>query len=184
MGPFGRVVCFLSLFAMSASSANIPAFKKCVNGYLKTSKSPKLTLLYGDVYGDAMYQTFQQRIFNTRFTWQKPAVIAFPVSNTDVSALIKCANKAALRYVARDGGHSYEGLSSLNNGMVIDLSKIIFVNVNKAARLATIGAGQRLGPVYRALFEQGGFMIPGGTCIAVGVSGLTLGAPALARIPM
>ena len=57
----------------------------------------------------------------------------------------------------------------------IDLQMGIVIDA--PARTAVIGAGQRLGPRYLALAASG-FYLPAGTCIGVGISGLTLGGGA------
>ena len=62
--------------------------------------------------------------------------------------------------------------------VLIDLQMGIVIDAK--ARTAVIGAGQRLGPIYLALAASG-FYIPAGTCIGVGISGLTLGGGAGGR---
>jgi FAD/FMN-containing dehydrogenase len=47
-------------------------------------------------------------------------------------------------------------------------------SMSVAGDIATVGAGARLGDVYETLQDHG-LTIPGGTCPAVGVAGLTLG---------
>lgn len=84
-----------------------------------------------------------------------------------------------LSFVVRNGGQSYSAMSRINNGLVIDLSKLDAMRITSVApggdtaRLV-VGAGARLGPVY-AFLDRHGFMIPGGISPALGISGLTLG---------
>jgi FAD/FMN-containing dehydrogenase len=101
-------------------------------------------------------------------------VFALPGTATDVQSVVKCANSANVSWVIRAGGHSYTAQSLLNNGLVIDLSNMLAIDIDSAAGTMVVGAGQQLGPIYAALAAVG-YYIPGGTCVGVGVSGLTLG---------
>jgi FAD/FMN-containing dehydrogenase len=107
-------------------------------------------------------------------TTNKPAVFALPATPVDVQAVVKCANNANVSWAIRAGGHSYTAQSLLNNGLVIDVSSMLAININAAEGTMVVGAGQQLGPIYSALAAVG-YYIPGGTCVGVGVSGLTLG---------
>jgi FAD/FMN-containing dehydrogenase len=75
---------------------------------------------------------------------------------------------------ARSGGHSYAGYSTLTGGVVLDLRKLNWVNFDKAAGSATIGAGVQLIDIYSELAKDG-VTLPGGSCPSVGVAGVTLG---------
>jgi FAD/FMN-containing dehydrogenase len=75
---------------------------------------------------------------------------------------------------ARSGGHSYAGYSTLSNGVVLDLSKMRSISVNRRAKTATVGAGAQLIDVYSGLAAKGA-TIPAGSCPSVGVTGVTLG---------
>lgn len=55
--------------------------------------------------------------------------------------------------------------------MVIDLSHINQIDVDKATHVARVGAGNRLGDVALGLFHQGERAIPHGTCPLVGIGG-------------
>ena len=41
-----------------------------------------------------------------------------------MSQLVQCANAANLRFAVRGGGHSYEAMSLINAGLVIDLQRM------------------------------------------------------------
>ena len=75
---------------------------------------------------------------------------------------------------ARSGGHSYAGYSTVQNGLVVDLSSLDRVTVASGSRTALIGPGARLIEVYAGLAARG-LAIPGGTCPSVGFGGLALG---------
>lgn len=75
---------------------------------------------------------------------------------------------------ARSGGHSYEGLSVIDDGLVIDVSRLAAVTVDATRGEAVVGAGVKLLDLYQRLWEYG-VTVPGGTCPTVGIAGLTLG---------
>jgi hypothetical protein len=111
--------------------------------------------------------------FNTRYNLF-PSIINFCQTAKDVSNAICWARKRKIKFRIRTGRHSYEAYSSLDGGLVIDISEINFVRVNRKKSNARLGAGSLLFPLYSELYDQG-FTIPGGTCPSVGLSGLTLG---------
>ncbi|KAJ3339015.1 hypothetical protein HDU93_008766 [Gonapodya sp. JEL0774] len=99
-----------------------------------------------------------------------PAAIVYASSISQVQLAVKCAVAANVKVVPRSGGHSYEGLSSLDNQLVIDISGLAGVSVNSESATATVGAGIRLGNLYVAL-DAAGFTFTGGTCPSVGLGG-------------
>lgn len=111
--------------------------------------------------------------FNTRYDLF-PAIINFCQTAKDVSNAIRWARKKNIRFRIRTGRHSYEAYSSLDSGLVIDISEINKVEVDHKTKTGRLGAGALLFPLYEKLYEEG-FTIPGGTCPSVGLSGLTLG---------
>lgn len=125
-------------------------------------------------------------VWNTAYNATRtPAAVAQPRNAAQVSALVRCANQANLRLVVRGGGHSYEAMSLINAGLVIDLSRMLQLqllastlrlNSSSGTRRLLVGAGMRWGPVYAYLFQQHNMTMEGPTCPSVGVSGSTLGA--------
>ncbi|MBN3553439.1 FAD-binding oxidoreductase [Fictibacillus nanhaiensis] len=111
--------------------------------------------------------------FNTRFNLF-PLIINFCETTKDVSNAIRWARKKRVKFRIRTGRHSYEAYSSLDGGLVIDISELNEVKVDRKSKTAILGAGALLFPLYEKLYEEG-FTIPGGTCPSVGLSGLTLG---------
>ncbi|WP_226536521.1 FAD-binding oxidoreductase [Fictibacillus halophilus] len=111
--------------------------------------------------------------FNTRFDLF-PSVINFCSTAKDVSNAICWARERKVKFRIRTGRHSYEAYSSLDGGLVIDISEMNEIKVNHKTKTARLGAGSLLFPLYERLYEEG-YTIPGGTCPSVGLSGLTLG---------
>jgi FAD/FMN-containing dehydrogenase len=122
--------------------------------------------------GNPQYATAHQ-LFSERFDNIQPAGVAYCASPADVQASLAFAQKFALPFAVRCGGHSYAGYST-STGLVLDVTKMNTVIVDANSGNATIGAGTRLIDVYAALAEQGR-VIPAGSCPTVGVAGLTMG---------
>jgi FAD/FMN-containing dehydrogenase len=113
-------------------------------------------------------------IYNERFDNVLPKAVGRPLDVKDVQGAVRWAVGHNVQMRARSGGHSYAGYSTLRNGVVLDLSKVRSISVDKRAKTATIGAGAQLIDMYAALAAQGA-AVPGGSCPSVGVSGVTLG---------
>jgi FAD binding domain/Berberine and berberine like len=113
-------------------------------------------------------------IYNERFDGILPKAVGRPLGVRDVQGAVRWAIGHGVQMRARSGGHSYAGYSTLANGVVLDLSKMRSISVNKRAKTATVGAGAQLIDIYAGLASQGA-TIPAGSCPSVGVSGVTLG---------
>ncbi len=109
--------------------------------------------------------------FAARFHDVRPQAIVLCKTPSDVAETLSLAVRAGLRTAPRSGGHCFAGHSS-SNGVVIDVTPMNAVSV--AGDIATIGAGARLGEVYRSLSGHD-LTIPAGSCPSVGIAGLTLG---------
>ncbi|MGB0776289.1 MAG: FAD-binding oxidoreductase, partial [Akkermansiaceae bacterium] len=92
----------------------------------------------------------------------------------DVVRAIHYANVAKLQVTVKSGGHSFEGFSSNNGGLMVDLTELNGIDYSKQDHSVKIGPGARLGNVSSALFPKGR-LLPSGSCAGVGVGGLTLG---------
>src|SRR5207244_10686034 len=70
--------------------------------------------------------------------------------------------------------HNGPGLSSVNDGLMIDLSMMKGVRVNPAARTVPVGPGCTQGDVDHATHIYG-LAVPAGIVSTTGIAGLTLG---------
>lgn len=102
----------------------------------------------------------------------RPRLVVLGRSVADVVRVLEHARATGDRVVPRGGGHCFAGRSS-TKGIVLDLSGLDDVSL-AADRVATIGAGARLGRVYAALHAHGR-TLPAGCGPGVGITGLTLG---------
>jgi FAD/FMN-containing dehydrogenase len=131
-------------------------------------------LLRGPVVGRASSAYNAARVLhNQRFDNVRPLAIASPLGTDDVLKAIGWARKHGIRLVARSGGHSYCGFSTVQNGLVLDFGRMKGIIVQGAPTI-TSGPGAPLGDVYARLASKS-LVVPAGSCKTVGVSGLALG---------
>jgi FAD/FMN-containing dehydrogenase len=122
--------------------------------------------------GDADYDAARElwdRLFQSR-----PRVIAFCESEGDVVNAIAWARQNGVPLRARSGRHSLAGWSSVDGGVVIDVSSLKSVEIDAQAGVATVGAGLNQGELVNAL-GAAGFAVPTGSEASVGLGGVTLG---------
>jgi len=120
---------------------------------------------------DADYESKRQG-FNLRVP-KKPKYIAVCKSTKGVAEAIKFARQEQLAVAVKSGGHSFEGFSSNNGGLVVDLSlfkKVTWLDNDQVS----IQPGVTLSEVYDNILPRKR-IIPMGSCGGVGVGGLTLG---------
>lgn len=103
-----------------------------------------------------------------------PALVARPTSADDVASAIRFAREAQLPLAVRSGGHSIPGLSTCDDGIVIDLSRMTGVRVDAAGRTAWLNGGTLLGELDHTA-QAFGLVCPVGVVSHTGVAGLTLG---------
>src|SRR5262245_66430386 len=114
-----------------------------------------------------------RRVFNGMID-RRPAVIARCASTADVAAAVNAAREHGLVVAVRCGGHSFSGLSTCDDGMVIDLRGLTSIAVDPRARTARAGGGVRWGE-FDAATQAHGLHTPGGRVTTTGLGGFTTG---------
>jgi FAD/FMN-containing dehydrogenase len=109
---------------------------------------------------------------NFRYDSIRPLAVAGCRNEADVITCVDWARAHRVQPVARGGGHSYAGYST-TEGLLVDIGALSHVTVDRDGR-AVMGGAARNQNVFEATVD-GEFVLPGGTCLAVGVGGLTLG---------
>lgn len=114
---------------------------------------------------------------NLLFRYTRPDCVVQPQSASDVQATIAEAKRANLSITIKNGGHSYAGFSSADKGISLDLSKMQGADLDMDKGIITLQGGALWGHAYKKLVNgrHDGYIINGGRCPTVGVSGFTLG---------
>jgi FAD/FMN-containing dehydrogenase len=100
-----------------------------------------------------------------------PQAVVRCATSSDVAETLAFAERFGLPLTPRSGGHCFAGRSS-TEGIVVDVTPMSSVSVSGG--VATVGAGNRLGPLYDRLASDGA-TIPAGCGPTVGIAGLVLG---------
>jgi FAD/FMN-containing dehydrogenase len=130
--------------------------------------------LIGAVLGpaDAGYDK-ARRPFNALVD-RRPAVIVRCVGTADVATAFDFAATNELEVAVRGGGHNPAGHCVIDDGLVIDLSKMRTVDVDPEAGIARAQGGATWLD-FDVATQAHGLVTPGGVVGSTGVAGLTLG---------
>jgi hypothetical protein len=134
---------------------------------LETSLRGDLVLRDDPRYDDA------RRIWNGSID-RRPALIARCTGVADVIASVRFARQTGIDVAVRSGGHSFPGLSTADDALVIDLGPMKGIRVDPQTRKARAQAGVLLGEFDRET-QLFGLATPAGIVTHTGLAGLTLG---------
>ncbi len=150
--------------------------RNIVTGYCALAFKPinALNTSEGVVYltADSKNYDHHRTVFNKRFQ-KHPAIIAVCSTEMGIRYAVIEAKKRSLPIAIKGGGHSFEGFSTNDGGMVIDLSAM--------KRMRFLSDHQLLcepGVLLRELYTYTlptKRLLPAGSCGGVGVAGLALG---------
>jgi FAD/FMN-containing dehydrogenase len=105
---------------------------------------------------------------------RRPALVVRATSTADAVAAVNYARDAGLDLAVRGGGHSAPGFGTCDGGVVLDLSLLNNVFVDRVKKTARTGGGATWGDFNHATHAYG-LATTGGIISTTGVSGLTLG---------
>ena len=105
---------------------------------------------------------------------KRPALIARCAGVADVVAAVAFARDHQLPLAVRAGGHNVSGVAVCNDGLVVDLSSMRSVRVDRAAGTVRAEGGVTIGELDRET-QVFGLAVPMGVVTETGIAGLTLG---------
>lgn len=114
------------------------------------------------------------RVWNGAHEGHHPALVVRCTGAADVIAAVRFARSNDLTIAVRGGAHSVAGFSTVDDGIVIDLSPMSAVRVDPAARRASVGGGAVWADVDHET-QAHGLATTGGLVSSTGVAGFTLG---------
>jgi FAD/FMN-containing dehydrogenase len=105
---------------------------------------------------------------------RRPALIARCAGAADVRAALRLGREQQLEIAVRSGGHSFPGLSTCDDGLLIDLRPMTGIRLDPERRVAEVDAGVLLAELDAAT-QAHGLAVPAGIVSHTGLAGLTLG---------
>src|SRR6516225_9614486 len=169
-----------SLWAEVASSGVIPAEIAAVSAdgkpvtlsgadvkALRAGLKGKLLLAQDSGYDEA------RRVWNGSID-RHPALIVRCASQEDIVRAVQFASAHSLLTAVKGGGHSLSGQSTCEGGLMIDLSGMRGIQVDRDKRVARVQPGVLLAALDGQC-QEAGLVTPLGTAADTGIAGLTLG---------
>ncbi|PUU76799.1 hypothetical protein B9Z19DRAFT_1194469 [Tuber borchii] len=126
--------------------------------------------------GDVEYER-SVAVANLLYRFSRPHCVVQPTHSADVQIIVKQAKKRDIKITIKNGGHSYAGFSTTDSGILLDLVKMKKVSLDIESETVTLQGGALWGHAYKKLVSgrYDGYIINGGRCPTVGVSGFILG---------
>jgi hypothetical protein len=124
------------------------------------------------VPNDAEYDA-ARRVWNGMID-KRPAAIVRCASADDVVAVIAFAVGSEISVAVRGGGHNIAGNATCDGGLVIDLSPLKRIEIDRDARRGRAGGGVLWGE-FDAATQNAGLATTGGLIPSTGIAGFTLG---------
>ncbi|KAL4899455.1 hypothetical protein BDW74DRAFT_163452 [Aspergillus multicolor] len=138
--------CALLALALSASAAKAtgPGPEACSNLTQALGSKTVVSNAWNMNYIDSV-----KSYFNTEQSKFKPSCIVYPTSAADVSVAIKAIRHSESRFAIKAGGHNPNDFySSVDKGVLIDLSDMTEKSYDEDSTLATYQPGGDFGDVY------------------------------------
>ncbi len=124
--------------------------------------------------GDSGYEAARAAtMWNQRLPPRFPEVIVQANDANDVLSAVRWAGRAGIKVGVRSGGHSWSGNHVRDGGLLLDVSRLDEVRIDRRARKATTGPG-RAGHQLAAMLAREKLFFPAGHCRGVAVGGYLL----------
>ncbi len=141
-------------------------------------KETRIRDFVSGLHGSAIRPTDQaygsaRRIWNAKFD-RRPGLIVRCADKADVKRAVDFARAENVLVAVRGAGHSWAGYSMCDGGLVIDLSRMKRLQINRQQRLVHAQPGLLASELDAATQRLGLAMVLGG-CGSVGIGGFTLG---------
>jgi FAD/FMN-containing dehydrogenase len=130
--------------------------------------------LSGDLLEPSDHEYEKARLCFNLLVDRRPSAIARCVDAEDVAKALRFAQANDLEIAVRGGGHNPAGHCAVDDGLVIDLTRMRKVEVDPEARIA-VSEGGATWLDFDAATQQHGLVTPGGVVGSTGVTGLALG---------
>jgi FAD/FMN-containing dehydrogenase len=130
--------------------------------------------LTGDVLTPDDHEYEKARLCFNLLVDRQPAAIARCLDSDDVATALRFGQEQGLEIAVRGGGHNPAGHCAVDDGLVIDLTRMRNVVVDPEARIARSGGGATWLDFDQAT-QAHGLVTPGGVVGSTGVTGLALG---------
>lgn len=121
--------------------------------------------------------TYENSIFigNLSYT-SRPAAVVVAKKTLDIQNALLFAKKKQIPFTVRGGGHGYAGYCLNTDGIMVDLSEMNEVILDRKTMTARVQGGAKWVDVYAKFRgDDVDLMVVGGQCPTVGVGGFTLG---------
>src|SRR5690606_3377873 len=105
---------------------------------------------------------------------KRPAIILKCANADDVVQGVNFARKNKMEVSVKSGGHNGAGLALVDNGLVIDLSNMKDIQIDRGQKIAKIQPGNTLAEIDKATHKYG-LALPCGIVGTTGIGGITLG---------
>src|SRR5262245_2902961 len=102
-----------------------------------------------------------------------PLAVARAGNAGDVAKVVNAARNAGLDLAVRSGGHSRAGYGTTDGGLVLDLSAMRAVDIDRDSRTAWVETGIKAGE-YTTVTGEHGLVTGLGDSGSVGIGGITL----------
>ena len=102
-----------------------------------------MNMTFAEITGEVITRD-SKKYEDARLSWNRaidvhPLIIIYCYKEKDVINAIKFAKKNSFEFRIRSGGHSYEGYSTGENLLVIDVSNLKEINIDEDKKIVKLG---------------------------------------------